>query len=181
MREARQSKGSSFFYVAPREDLALRTIDFFPFYQSSIGFDRLFNVLDQASRATQDYWPAYDIVKMGDDEFLIALAVPGFAQNEVEITSKPNQLVVTGNKVGDEQVQHLHRGIGARSFTRKFEIADYVKVLDAKLQDGMLMLHLRPELPEATKLRRIEISPPSSGKGSTSHRAGSSCLDGRDP
>jgi molecular chaperone IbpA len=118
-------------------------------------------VLEQASRAAQDDWPAYDIVKMGDDEFLIALAVPGFAQNEVEITYEPNQLVVTGNKVGDEQDNYLHRGIGARSFTRKFEIADYVNVLDAKLQDGMLMLHLRRELPEAMKPRRIEISPAS--------------------
>lgn len=118
-------------------------------------------MLEQASRAAQDDWPAYDIVKMGDDEFLIALAVPGFAQNEVEITYEPNQLVVTGNKVGDEQDNYLHRGIGARSFTRKFEIADYVNVLDAKLQDGMLMLHLRRELPEAMKPRRIEISPAS--------------------
>ena len=133
--------------------------DFSPLYRSSIGFDRMFDLLENASRVeTTESWPPYDIAKTGDDTYRITMAVAGFAQDELEISAEPNLLVVTAQKRAEARGDYLHRGIAARSFTRRFELADHVKVTAATLVNGLLTIELQRELPEAMKPRRIPIS-----------------------
>ena len=137
----------------------MRTIlDFSPLYRSSVGFDRMFNLLENASRIqTIDNWPPYDIVKIGDDDYQITMAVAGFAQDELTVTHEPNLLVVAGQKAGEDNGQYLHLGLTGRSFQRRFELADHVKVADANLTNGLLTIELKREIPEAMKPHRIEI------------------------
>ena len=135
------------------------TLDFAPLYRSSIGFDRMFSLLDNAARMQgTDNWPPYDIVKTGDDEYMITMAVAGFSPDELTITHEPNLLVVAGQKSGDDNGQYLHRGLTARSFERRFELADHVQVEAASLVNGLLTIELKREIPEAMKPHRIEIS-----------------------
>lgn len=138
----------------------MRTIfDFSPLFRSSIGFDRVFDLLENASRLeTFDNWPPYDIAKAGDDKYRIVMAVAGFSQDELTISHEANLLVVKGAKSDEnDEGQYLHRGIARRSFERRFELADYVKVTGAALQNGLLTIDLMRELPEEMKPRRIEI------------------------
>ena len=132
--------------------------DFAPFYRSSIGFDRVFDLLESAARGQPaDNWPPYDIARTGDDAYRISMAVAGVAQDELSISTKPNLLVVTGEKASEANGEYLHRGIANRSFTRQFELADHVKVTSADLVNGLLTIELRREIPEEMKPRRIEI------------------------
>lgn len=134
------------------------TLDFAPLYRSSIGFDRMFSLLENASRVQSiDNWPPYDIVKTGEDDYQITMAVAGFAQDELSLTFEPNLLVVEGRKAGDEERQYLHRGIAGRTFQRRFELAEHVKVAGASLLNGLLTIELKRDVPEAMKPRRIEI------------------------
>ena len=125
-----------------REDVAM-TYDFSPLFRSSIGFDRIFDLLENAARLPQADWPPYDIVKAGEDRYAIAMAVAGFSPEELNITMEPNLLIVSGRKQGDR----LHRGIAQRSFERRFELADYVKVVGASLDNGLLTLELHVRSP----------------------------------
>lgn len=135
--------------------------DFAPYFRSTVGFDRLFDLLDNTNRLTMaSDWPPYNIVRSGEDGYVISLAVPGFSMNELEITQQPNMLVVSGKKA-DEDGDVLHRGIPTGNFTHKFELADYVDVVDARLSEGLLTIEFKREVPETMKPRRIEI-----GKGS---------------
>jgi molecular chaperone IbpA len=132
--------------------------DFAPFYRSSIGFDRVFDLLENANRGQMvDNWPPYDIAKTGDDSYRITMAVAGFSQDELAISTQPNLLVVTGEKTADAGGEYLHRGIASRSFSRRFELADHVKVARANLVNGLLTIDLQREIPEEMKPRRIEI------------------------
>ncbi|MBA5800416.1 MULTISPECIES: Hsp20 family protein [Rhizobium] len=134
-------------------------LDFSTLFRSSIGFDRMLNVLEAASRAdTVDNWPPYDIVKSGEDAYRIAMAVAGFTQDELTITQEQNILFVSGQKANADDVQYLHRGIAGRSFQRRFEIADHVKVVGAGLVNGLLTIDLKREIPEEMKPRQIAIS-----------------------
>ena len=131
-------------------------LDFSPLFRSSIGFDRMLNALEAASRIeTIDNWPPYDIVKSGEDEYRIAMAVAGFSQDELTITQEQNMLFVSGQKANAEDVQYLHRGIAGRSFQRRFELADHVKVVGT---NGLLTIDLKREIPDAMKPRQIAIS-----------------------
>ena len=133
--------------------------DFAPFFRSTVGFDRLFDLLENTSRlTTASNWPAYNIARTGEDGYRISLAVPGFSMDELEITQQPNMLIVSGKKADDQQLDVLHRGIPTGNFTHKFELADYVDVVDARLSDGLLTVELKREVPEAMKPRRIEIA-----------------------
>ncbi|MBW9052866.1 Hsp20 family protein [Rhizobium mesosinicum] len=133
-------------------------LDFSPLFRSSIGFDRMLNALETASRIdTIDNWPPYDIVKTGEDDYHIAMAVAGFSQNELTMTQEQNMLVVSGQKANAEEVQYLHRGIAGRSFQRRFDLADHVKVVTASLVNGLLTIDLKREIPEEMKPRQIEI------------------------
>lgn len=135
------------------------TFDFTPLFRSSIGFDRMLNALQAASRVESiDNWPPYDIEKTGEDDYRVSLAVAGFSQDDLTITQEQNMLMVSGQKSGDDKAQYLHRGIAGRAFQRRFELADHVKVMGANLVNGLLTIDLRREIPEEMKPRRIEIA-----------------------
>ncbi|MDG4897173.1 Hsp20 family protein [Mesorhizobium sp. WSM4976] len=135
------------------------TFDFSPLFRSSIGFDRMLNALETASRIeTVDNWPPYDITKTSEDDYRISMAVAGFAQDELDITQEQNMLMVSGQKAGEDKGEYLHRGIAGRAFQRRFELADHVKVVGANLVNGLLTIDLKREIPEEMKPRRIEIA-----------------------
>jgi molecular chaperone IbpA len=134
-------------------------LDFSPFYRSSIGFDRIFDMLENAAPQNGDGWPPYDIMKLAEDSYRIAIAVAGFGENELDITVEPNLLVVSGEKTAEgDQVQYLHHGLAVRPFSRRFELADHVSVTGADLKDGLLVIDLRKEIPESLKPRRVSIN-----------------------
>ena len=137
------------------------TFDFAPLFRSSIGFDRMLDALETASRVPSiDNWPPYDIAKVSEDDYRISMAVAGFTQNDLTLTQEQNMLMVAGQKAdgGEENGQYLHRGIAGRAFQRRFELADHVKVVGASLADGLLTIDLKRELPEEMKPRRIAIT-----------------------
>ena len=132
--------------------------DFSPLYQSSVGFDRAFDLLENAMRvAPVDNWPPYDIARIGEDDYRILMAVAGFSQDELSITQEQNMLVVSGQKSGGDSGEYLYQGIAERTFQRRFQLADHVKVTGAGLENGLLTIDLERELPEEMKPRRIEI------------------------
>jgi molecular chaperone IbpA len=132
-------------------------LNFSPLFRSTIGFDRIFDLLENASR-TQSFesWPPYDIVRASEDSYRITMAVAGFSESELSVTHQPNLLIVAGNKP-EEHGDFLHRGIPGTSFERRFELADHVKVTGADLQNGLLTITLVRELPEEMKPRKIAI------------------------
>jgi molecular chaperone IbpA len=135
------------------------TIDMAPFARSTIGFDRLLDQLETlAEPEAGDNYPPYNIEKLGEDRYRVALAVAGFTDNELSITVEANQLTVSGRKAAPEDKDILYRGIAHRPFVRRFSLADYVVVKDAKLRDGLLTIELERQLPEAMKPRRIAIN-----------------------
>ncbi|SFJ35108.1 molecular chaperone IbpA [Phyllobacterium sp. CL33Tsu] len=134
-------------------------VDFSPFYRSSVGFDRIFNLLENSTQPQgSDRWPPYDIVKLGEDKYRIVIAVAGFGQDDLAITHEPNLLVVKGDKSTDEELQYLHHGLALRPFAHRFELADHVSVTDARVDNGLLIIDLKKEIPEEMKPRRIAIS-----------------------
>ncbi len=135
------------------------TIDFDPLFRSSIGFDRMLNALESARRETlAENWPPYDIVRSGENAYRIDMAVAGFGEDDLTVTQERNLLIVSGRKDGEDEGEYLHRGIAGRSFERRFDLADHVRVEGASLTDGLLTITLRREVPEELKPRRIEIS-----------------------
>jgi molecular chaperone IbpA len=141
------------------EDLEMRTnFDFTPYRRSSVGFDRLFDLLETGSRADDGY-PPFDIERQGEDSYRITLAVAGFRPEDVEIVAQQNQLTVTGKRAEDkDEGQYLHRGIAARPFERRFQLADFIEVGAASFDNGLLSIALKRVIPEAMKPRKIEIS-----------------------
>ena len=133
-------------------------IDLSPYRRSTVGFDRLFNLLETGNVADAEGYPPFDIVKEGDDSYRITLAVAGFRPDEIDIVAQQNQLSVSGKKAEDKQdTQYIHRGIATRSFERRFQLADFVEVRSANFQDGLLSISLQRVVPEAMKPRKIEI------------------------
>ena len=146
----------------------MRTYDFSPLYRSTVGFDRLFDLLDQSARSeAASNWPPYNIERVSEDEYRITMALAGFAPDEIELVQKENTLLVAGHKNADQQQggEVLHRGIATRPFRQTFNLAQHVKVTDARLEHGLLTVELQREVPEALKPRRIEIA---SGSGQAS-------------
>ena len=140
----------------------MRTIDLSPLYRSLVGFDRLADQLDAAARneAASGY-PPYNIERTGENEYRIEIAVAGFKPEELNVEVKENLLTVTGRKAAnDEAKQYLHRGLAERNFERKFQLTDYLVVVDADLSNGLLSIALKRELPEALKPRSVEIKTP---------------------
>ena len=137
----------------------MRMLDYAPLPRSTIGFDRLFELLDRTARfEPNDGFPLYDIEKTGEDAYRVTLAVPGFTPDEISVESQPNLMVVSGHRATDRGGQYLHRGLTARSFERRFNLADFVEVKGASLADGLLTIELAREVPEAMRPRRIEIA-----------------------
>jgi len=139
----------------------MRHLDLSPFYRSTVGFDRLFDLLDSAAGFDGDgvSYPPYNIERLGDNEYRITMAVAGFGQDELNIDVKEQSLTVRGEKkLDNKQRQFLHRGIAGRSFERRFQLADHVEVKGADLKDGLLHVDLVRNVPERLKPRAIAIS-----------------------
>ena len=139
----------------------MQTIDFTPFYRSTVGFDRLFNRLDGLVGQEAKSYPPYNIEKVGDNAYRISIAVAGFAESDIAIESKENGLSIKGAKAPegeDSKREFLHRGIAERAFELRFQLADYVEVTGASLENGLLHVELKRELPESKKPRTIAIS-----------------------
>ena len=130
--------------------------DFGNFRRSSVGFDRLFDMLENSNFGSENY-PPFDLIKVDDNRFRIEVAVAGFRKDEIEITSQQNQLLVSGHRGDDNGSNYVHRGIANRSFERRFALADHIHVRGADLKDGMLSIELVREIPEAMKPRKVEI------------------------
>jgi molecular chaperone IbpA len=139
----------------------MQTYDFSPFYRSTVGFDRLFNRLDGLVGQEAKTYPPYNIEKVGDDAYRISIAVAGFAESDLVIEAKENGLVIKGAKApaGEEKSREfLHRGIAERAFELRFQLAEYVEVSGAALENGLLHIELKRELPESKKPRTIAIN-----------------------
>ncbi len=139
----------------------MRSFDFTPYRRSTVGFDRLFDFLENASRGEPaDNYPPYDIEKLSDDRYRITLAVAGFGPGDIDITARQNMLVITGRKAENRNKDgnYLHIGIATRAFERRFELADFVRVEAADMKDGLLSIELVREIPDAMKPRKIAIN-----------------------
>lgn len=138
----------------------MRSFDLSPLFRSTVGFDHLSRMLDAAQRlddATFSY-PPYNIEKLSDDDYRVTMAVAGFAESDLDITVHDHTLIITGKATRDEsQVQYLHRGIAGRSFERRFELADFIRVEGAALVNGLLHVELKREVPEQMKPRAVKI------------------------
>ena len=136
--------------------------DYSPLLRATIGFDRMMDLLDSASRSDVPSYPPYNIEKTGEEDYRISMAVAGFAEEELEVTVQENSLLIEGRKEKAEEEESegssfLHRGIATRSFQRRFQLADHIKVVGASLENGLLHIDLAREIPEAKKPRSIAI------------------------
>ncbi|NUQ19132.1 MAG: Hsp20 family protein [Sphingomonas sp.] len=135
--------------------------DFAPFRRSTVGFDRLFDMLENSSgQGSQENYPPFDLIKKGDNDYCIELAIAGFKPEEIDITAQQNVLIVSGRKndeAGEKGSDYIYRGIATRSFERRFALADHIQVKGADMKDGLLSIELVREIPEAMKPRKINI------------------------
>lgn len=147
--------------IASLEDTVMTTFDFSPLFRTSVGYDRLASLLNSAHRPEQgSSFPPYNIQRAGDDRYRITMAVAGFSEAEIKITSELNKLIVLGEKPEEKEGEDngfLYRGIATRSFERRFNLADHVRVTGARLDNGLLHIELEREIPEAMKPRSIAI------------------------
>ena len=133
-------------------------LDFTPYRRTTVGFDRLFDLLERQARAQAgDNYPPFNIERRSEDTFRITLAVAGFKPADLDITAQQNLLVIKGNRAEAEDTQFLHLGIANRAFERRFELADFVRVENADLADGLLIIDLLREVPEAMKPKKVLI------------------------
>jgi molecular chaperone IbpA len=142
------------------ENKEMTTFDFSPLYRTSVGFDRLASLMSSATRQDQgNSYPPYNIRITSEDHYRITMAVAGFSEDDIAITSEQNRLLVSGNRADEpeEQGEYLHRGIATRSFERRFNLAEHVRVMGASLENGLLHIDLEREIPEAMKPRTIKI------------------------
>jgi molecular chaperone IbpA len=144
--------------------MAMRSPEYAPLFRSTVGFDRLFDMLENSVRTD---WPPYNIEKKSENDYRITMAIAGFRPDEVELTQHGPELIVTGQKKPEEnERQILHRGLAVGNFKQVFKLADYVKVANAGLENGLLAIDLAREIPEQMKPRRIDIAY-SGGAGKT--------------
>ena len=141
----------------------MRTFDLAPLYRSTVGFDRLFSLLDQGIEGATPGYPPYNIERTGDNEYRVTVAVAGFAEPELSVVAKENTLTIRGEKNAKEEEKRgdvLYQGIAARAFEGAFQLADFVQVKGAKLENGLLHVDLERIVPEEKKPRRIQINAP---------------------
>lgn len=143
----------------------MRTFDLTPLYRSTVGFDRLANMLDRAMTTDMgpNTYPPYNIEKFGENEYRITVAVAGFSEDELSVELRDGQLLISARKAEEasgesEERTYLHRGIAARAFEKRFQLADHMRAVGAETKDGLLHIDLVREVPEALKPRKIEIS-----------------------
>jgi molecular chaperone IbpA len=138
----------------------MRTYDFTPLWRSTVGFDHLFDLINNSQGLEgQDSYPPYDIARTGEETYRISLAVAGFSPADIAITAQQNLLMVSGRYPEKPEQEMIYQGISARPFERRFSLADHVEVEHAALENGMLRIDLVRKVPEAMKPRRIEIVP----------------------
>jgi len=138
----------------------MRNFDFSPLFRSTVGFDHMSRLMDAAMQGADrvDGYPPYNIEKLADDDYRITIAVAGIERNDIEITQKESSLAIRARgKAEDDKRVYLHRGIAGRAFERTFELADHINVTGAELDNGLLTVTLRREVPEALKPRTIAI------------------------
>jgi molecular chaperone IbpA len=140
------------------------TLDLSPLYRSAIGFDRMASLLDSAAVENKPTYPPYNVELVEENRYRISMAVAGFTEAELEITSEQNTLLISGKHQADTERQYLYQGIAGRNFERKFQLAEHVKVVDAKLENGLLHVELEREIPETMKPRKISISSIAAGQ-----------------
>ena len=158
----------------------MRTYDFTPLYRHSIGFDHIQRLFDNAltfDQASSNSYPPYNIERFGDDSYQISMAVAGFSEADLDIVVTENQLTVKGEIKSDSEKQYIHRGIAGRSFERNFSLAEYVKVIDAHIENGLLHIDLVREIPESQKPRKIEIN---AGSGLSLKEKATKFISGKD-
>ncbi|MEX6632361.1 Hsp20 family protein [Hyphococcus lacteus] len=137
----------------------MRTFDLAPLYRSTVGFDRVFDLLDNAGKAETGGYPPYNIERLDENDYRITLAVAGFGEDELDVELHQNTLTVTGSRGDDDDGRsYLYQGIAGRSFQRRFQLAEHVEVSGASLVNGLLNIELHREIPEALKPRKIGIS-----------------------
>ncbi|GAL12768.1 16 kDa heat shock protein B [Vibrio astriarenae] len=137
----------------------MRTVDFTPLYRNAIGFDRLFNMMEaNTAKNSSGGYPPYNIEQKDENHYRITMAVAGFADDQIDLTQKENMLIVKGERKADEGKNYVYQGIAERDFERKFQLADYVKVTGATMENGLLHVDLEREIPEAMKPRKIAIN-----------------------
>ena len=137
----------------------MNAIDLSPLFRSTIGFDRVSRLLDAARAGDVPSYPPYNIEKVSEDEYRLVFAVAGFGDDDLTVTVKENTLIVEGRLAEqDDETRYLHRGIAGRAFERRFELADHLQVKDGRLENGLLIIDLKREIPEALKPRTIPIS-----------------------
>jgi len=160
MESVGSSPGASHAQIALGEDLEMRTnFDFTPYRRSTVGFDRLFDLLETGMRGDGlDGYPPFDIARDGEDSYRITVAVAGFRPDEIEVVAQQNQLTITGKRGEDKDCgEYLYRGIAARPFERRFQLADFIEVRSANFENGLLTIALQRVVPEAMRPRKIEI------------------------
>lgn len=139
----------------------MRTFDLSPLYRNTVGFDRLFKMVDQLADPQQNSYPPYNIERLNENDYRISIAVAGFTDQELSIESKENSLIIRGEKNSEETAEkpeYLYQGIAARAFERRFQLADHVLVNGARLENGLLHIELHREIPEAKKPRVVPIT-----------------------
>ena len=151
------ASGTAPYPCCSMEDVAMN-LNLDPFWRSSVGFDRLLDLMDESLRhQPENNFPPYNILRTGENSYRISLAVAGFKPDQISVTVQQNTLVVTGRENQKTDHDYVHRGIAARDFERRFSLADFVEVKDATFEDGLLQIDLAREVPEAMKPKRIEI------------------------
>jgi len=143
----------------------MRTFDFSPLWRSTIGFDHLVDLLDGNLQSADDNYPPYNVERCGEDAYRISLAVAGFGMDDIAVTAERDTLIIEGKKPDSQRREYLYHGIAARPFRRVFNLADYVQVKQASFKDGLLIVDLIREIPDAMKPRRIPI-----GNAGASHQ-----------
>lgn len=142
--------------------------DFAPYRRSAVGFDQLFDMIENSTFGSNgENYPPFDLIKLDDNRYRIELAVAGFSRDDIEITAQQNVLIIRGRKPDEDDSHYVHRGIANRAFERRFALADYIEVRDAELKDGMLSVELEREIPEAMKPRKIVIGGGQSARSRT--------------
>ena len=137
----------------------MRTFDLTPLYRSTVGFDRVFDLLDTAGKAESGGYPPYNIERLDENDYRITLAVAGFAEEDLDVELREHTLTITGERTdADANRSFLYQGIAGRSFERRFQLAEHVKVSGASLVNGLLNIELQREIPEAKKPRKISIN-----------------------
>lgn len=150
----------------------MRTYDLTPLWRSTVGFDRLLNLIENPMRwAGEENYPPYDIERTGEDHYQISLAVAGFTPDDITITAQQNMLMVEGRKVEKGEHEYLYQGISARPFRRVFNLADYVQVKGASFENGLLKIDLMREVPEAMKPRKIAIGTAGNDNQALEHKS----------